>query len=88
MNRPIHKALLLLAFSALLTGCETFRQTLRPGNRTAKPQAAESAGPELQGPDAVLDVKSATPKPFFKPSRLTGGLSDEAREIEGDMGIR
>lgn len=88
MNRPVHKVLLVLALSTLLTGCETLRQTLRPGSRTAKHQTAEGAESELQGPDVILDVKSATPKPFFKPSRLTGGLSDEAREIEGDMGIR
>ena len=54
----------------------------------ASPRRRRGGESELQGPDVVLDVKSATPKPFFKPSRLTGGLSDEAREIEGDMGIR
>ncbi len=32
--------------------------------------------------------ESIAPKGFFKPSRLPGALSDEAREVESHLGIQ
>ena len=84
----IVSALATLALAHGLTGCETLRQTLRL-ERSHEDKADEAEGkPEAAAEkDAPLDVQSPTPKPFFKPSRLSGAMSDEGRDIERDLGI-
>ncbi|MBY0398479.1 MAG: hypothetical protein K2X91_18695 [Thermoleophilia bacterium] len=84
----------LVALSALTlaaAGCESMRQSM--GLRSAETDAAvdladRPGGEPAPGIDTPLDVKSEKPAPFFKNSRLSGGLSDQAREIERDLGIR
>lgn len=69
----------LFLVSACLCGCETLRHEHRP-----KPieTADDSDDPNLG------EVQSKPPKGFFKGSRLPGGLSPEAREIENNFGIQ
>jgi hypothetical protein len=70
-----------------LAGCETLRQSRRARDDDHFQKAA-SADNEPGG-DKVLDVQSSLEerKPFFKPSRLSGAMSSEGREIERDLGI-
>lgn len=90
MNRRFFRAASVYVVLSL-AGCETLRlrQNHRgpdhdPDVKHAAPERVESEG------EKILDVRSDDKKsqPFFRPSRLAGGLSSEAREIEGDMGIR
>ena len=76
-----------LASAALVAlGCETLN--LRKNHRDDDPDVKKASADEVES-TKVLDVQSdsAKPKPFFRPSRLSGGLSDEAREIESHVGI-
>ena len=84
----IVSALAALVLAPGLTGCETLRHTLRL-ERTHDGKADEAAGKAEVAPDkdVALDVQSPTPKPFFKPSRLSGAMSDEGRDIERDLGV-
>lgn len=45
---------------------------------------------ESSDTDKILDVSTdgTRQKPFFSGSRMQGGLSDEAREIESHMGVK
>jgi hypothetical protein len=72
-----------------LTGCEPLRHNLRRRD-SAKDDAVSRAVDDEHEGEQVLDVRSSheKPRPFFKSSRLPSGLSSEAREIEGDLGIR
>jgi hypothetical protein len=78
-------ALLLLSVPAL-TGCESLRQGLHDGESVRDDHKGDGGGSKT---DEVLDVQSSQdkPKPFFKSTRLPGGLSSESRAIERDMGI-
>jgi hypothetical protein len=78
---------LFLGLCLVFTGCESMRNSLRPKDGHAKETAAKTEHDGETGSDEVLDVKSSKPSPFFKPSRLSGAMSDEGREIERDLGI-
>lgn len=92
MKRRILRMGLVLA-GALpgLLGCEHDRAFFRS-------QRGNDDGQHLsQGIEAVesdpskisaVDADDETPKSFFKNNRRTGGLSAQAREIEGHFGIR
>jgi hypothetical protein len=78
------------AFPGLL-GCEHHRSFFRPEEGSHDRQQAS------QGVDAVesdtskieaVDSDGRSPKSFFQNNRRTGGLSSEAREIEGHFGIQ
>ncbi|MGE3821657.1 MAG: hypothetical protein AB7I30_19775 [Isosphaeraceae bacterium] len=84
--RKVGLAMVLLGASSTLIGCESIRQSL--GLRTNGTESTIPAEEEEIGVDTPLDVKSARPRAFFQNSRLSGGLSDQAREIERDLGIR
>lgn len=89
MPRTIQKvgmALTLAVFLPTLSGCETIRQAM--GLRTNSGGTGDPADSNEIGEDTPLDVKSTRPRAFFQNSRLSGGLSDQAREIERDLGIR
>lgn len=68
----------LLLVCACFCGCETLRQRHEPKLETSD----DSDEPNLG------EVHSKPPKGFFKGSRLPGGLSPEAREIESNFGIQ
>ena len=77
-RRQFIMAVGLLGFD--LCGCETSRQA-RMAQR----------GDSVDEPDDeahAVGVRARPPKGFFKGSRLPGGLSPEAREIENDFGIQ
>ena len=83
-------ALLLATHS----GCERYRQILRNSDPDVIPASSEVKAKPKGGEDEpdstkVLDVQSDVKKarPFFRPSRLSGALTDEGREIERDLGI-
>jgi hypothetical protein len=90
MKRRYLRVPLTLVFASCLalTGCESLHHNLRSQDRDPEVKNA-SAETETSDADKVLDVKSdgKTKKPFFSATRLSGGLSSEAREIESDMGI-
>ena len=75
-----------------LTGCETLRsrqQALHPSGHD--PDVAHASVENVESESKkILDVQTdgKKTKPFFRSSRLSSGLSDEAREIENDLGIR
>jgi hypothetical protein len=85
--RGFSTTLLFLGLWPLLTGCESMRNSVRHNDSHAKETAAKTEHDGEPGSDEVLDVKSSKPRPFFKPSRLSGAMSDEGREIERDLGI-
>ena len=83
---PFTLGVLLLA-----SGCEALN--LRRHHRDdalddKNASAAAAPGSDVES-TKILDVQSdsSKPKPFFKSSRLSGGLSDEAREIERHVGV-
>ena len=82
-------AALALVFSCLtLAGCELLHHNLRENDRDGEVKHASGETAD-DATDKVLDVQ-ADPKKgksFFRPSRLSSGLSSEAREIENDLGI-
>ena len=90
MNRRYPGVALALVTSCaiLAAGCEPLHHNLRPKDRD--PEVAHASGEAVESAgDKILDVQSdgKAAKPFFRSSRLSGGLSDEAREIEGSLGI-
>lgn len=90
MKRPVLSTIVfLLAGLFSMPGCDWPHQGLRRKARDADAEKAVSKEDEVDS-NKILDVQSdpAKPKPFFRPSGLAGGLSDEAREIESHMGIR
>ncbi len=93
MNQRSLGVKLTLNFACLvgltLAGCESLHHGLQPKDRD--PEVAHASAESTESDeDKVLDVKSdsKTKVPFFKSSRLSGGLSPEARDIEKDMGIQ
>lgn len=76
-------------WGTLLTfpGCDWPHQGVR--RRGQEPGLAHEGDDDVES-TKILDVQSdpLKPKPFFRSSRLSGGLSDEAREIESHVGIR
>lgn len=78
----------VISFCLATAGCDWPNHNLRRDHDKDVSKTSDSA--EESDTSKVLDVQSdpAKPKSFFKPSRLSGGLSDEAREIEKDMGIK
>ncbi len=92
MGRFFRMGLVLgLAFSGL-PGCEHHRSLLRPkedasvGKSSYKEKEIDAVESDTSKIEAV-DSDGANPKSFFKNNRRTGGLSSEAREIEGHFGI-
>jgi hypothetical protein len=73
---------LALGTCLAFTGCETLHHNVHP---SASEEPATEAKPETGG-NEPRDVQSPK-QSFFKPSRLPGGMSDEGREIERDLGI-
>jgi hypothetical protein len=76
----------LFGLLPFLSGCTETRPWLR--SRSDDQARFHPADDETgDNPDKVLDVKSGT-RPFFTNSRLSGGLSSEARDIERSLGIQ
>jgi hypothetical protein len=73
---------------AFVGGCQTLGRPRRNQEDSDVTRAAAS-GDEVES-NKILDVQSdsSNGRPFFRASRLPGGLSDEAREIESHMNIR
>ncbi|GAC1470989.1 MAG: hypothetical protein NVSMB9_16640 [Isosphaeraceae bacterium] len=89
LNRRIQRlALVLLTCVSGLAGCESLHQNLRARTPEADTPHGLSERDEVES-NKILDVQSDPVKrrPFFRSSRLPGGLSDEAREIESHVGI-
>lgn len=82
--RAVFVPALVLGSVLGISGCDS----LRHGVRSEKSESgADHAEAVPSGGNQVLDVRSSSKQPFFRPSRLPGGLSDESREIERDLGI-
>jgi hypothetical protein len=77
-------ASVFLAACLVLVGCDATRSRMRHASTNDPPTEKKS---EAEGSE-VLDVKPQSKLPFFRPSRLPGGMSDESREIERDLGIK
>jgi hypothetical protein len=72
-RRFLRIGLIIGSALALLPGCESLDHYRRPRSfEDVKPEAEESS--ESKG--------------FFKPSRVSGAMSSEGREIEQSLGIR
>jgi hypothetical protein len=90
MNRRLLGVTLTLVLSCLsMAGCQWLNHGLRSQDRDPDVTQATAEAVGSDG-DKVLDVQDngKQAKPFFRPSRLSGGLSSEAREIENNLGIR
>jgi hypothetical protein len=88
-RRPVVTFLALVACTVLaLAGCETLQQRKLTSDHDPELKHASGDAAPTEG-DKVLDVQSDVKKskPFFRSSRLSSGLSSEAREIEGDLGV-
>ncbi|WP_165248314.1 hypothetical protein [Paludisphaera soli] len=92
-RRTLGPAILLTACATLATGCDTLRPSSRKRAEAAEPVEARS----VDQPEAVdfsgskvpgIDSTAKNPTPFFKNSRLSGGLSEEARDIERSLGVK
>ncbi len=88
-RRTFGFGLSFLTVSLALPGCDLPHHGLRRRGRDADAAEASTKTDEVES-NKIYDVQSdpAKPRPFFKGSRLQGGLSDEAREIESHVGIR
>ena len=91
MNRRFFGVALTLVCCSCVTlaGCEWLHQGLR-SKSDRDPAVAHASGESVESEgDKILDVRSDSKKlkPFFRSSRLSGGLSSEAKEIENDLGI-
>ncbi|MDG3005293.1 hypothetical protein [Paludisphaera mucosa] len=73
------------AFSA--AGCDTLKPSTRKHAEAVKADEVEAVGGSAEKV-LGLDADPKKPAPFFKNSRKTGGLSDEARDIEASLGVR
>lgn len=87
-------ATMMVVTAALAAGCQSLRQAIRGSGQdsasvmTKTRHLSESSA--LDGdPAKILAVDSdpQKPKPFFRNSRRSGGLSTEAREIESHLGV-
>jgi hypothetical protein len=79
IRRILRLGLILVCGSAALPGCETLQHNARPRSENDEPIATEAKAEE--------SGESTSPKKFFKPSRLSGAWSSEAREVERDLGV-
>ncbi len=91
MNRRYFGVAMALVSCGLpLYGCQSLNHGSRGKDRDpdVAPASAETKSIESGG-DKVLDVQSdgKEAKPFFRSSRLSSGLSPEAREVENSLGI-
>jgi hypothetical protein len=81
MNRRILGLGLCLVCSCIgLGGCELLDHEKRSKSNAAVHEHEEGA-------EKVGAVESAPPKGFFSNSRLSGGLSSEARDVERNLGV-
>ncbi len=86
-RRYLSIGLLAVGFAAAATGCEVL-------DRRSKASAeADPADPIAPAEAQVPEDRDETPKStgisrFYKASKRPGGLSDEAREIEGHFNIQ
>lgn len=85
-------ACLLTACAALAAGCDTLKpSTRRHADRAEstearaadEPEGVDFSGSKVPG----IDSDSKNPTKFFKNNRLSGGLSEEARDIERSLGV-
>jgi hypothetical protein len=74
-RRIMGLGLALISACSFLAGCESL-------GHGAKSKASEDSIA-----DKVDSVKPEPSKGFFKPSRLSGAMSSEGREVERDLGI-
>ena len=89
MRRRIIGPACLLAIGATLhLGCEPLHSSTRKKVEPVKDEVVSEAD-EAQGKaTAVTSDGTPSKSPFFKNSRLRGGLSDEARDIEASLGVK
>lgn len=91
MNRRVFGLHVGVAWAcAFLVGCvpnQFLRKSLR--DEEVIPSSATEEAKSERETDQILDVRSdgQDKKPFFKPSRRSGALSDEARDIERNLGV-
>jgi hypothetical protein len=68
---------LLVAAVLAMPGCETLQHNLRTSSGRDAPREAEAKAEE-----------ASEARGFFKPSRVSGAMSSEGREIEQSLGVR
>jgi hypothetical protein len=79
IRRILRLGLILVFGSSALPGCETLQHNARTRSEDDEPIATEAKS---------ADSSDSSPaKGFFKPSRLSGAWSSEAREVERDLGV-
>lgn len=87
-RRILGPACLLAICAALPAGCEPLHSSTRKKAEPVKEEVIEEAD-EVRGKVTAVTSDGAPSKsPFFKNSRLRGGLSDEARDIEASLGVK
>jgi hypothetical protein len=86
LRRILRLGLILACGVPALPGCETLKHETRPRSGPDEPRPAK-AQPETG--EAQPESGESTPaKGFFKPSRLSGALSSEGRDIERSLGVQ
>lgn len=87
MNRRFLGLGLSLVWACLnLTGCELLDQNKRSSSNEAI-QEYDHEQEYTESGEKSGAVESAPPKGFFTKSRLSGGLSSEARNVERNLGV-
>ncbi|MHC5537120.1 hypothetical protein ACYOEI_02650 [Singulisphaera rosea] len=79
--RNFRLGLAMLYACTALGGCDLLRHETRSESHDS---ASDDESDEESKPGKI---KSEAPRGFFKSTRLPGGMSDEGREIERDLGI-
>lgn len=91
-RRIIGPACVLTACAAIVSsGCETLRPSTRKQVEDVTEEVAVEAEDIARGSASKIPSVTSDPRkpsPFFKNNRLTGGLSDQARDIESSLGVR
>jgi hypothetical protein len=79
IRRILRLGLILVCGGSALPGCETLQHNARPRSEDDEPVATEAKSEDAS--------ETSSPKKFFKPSRLSGAWSSEARDVERDLGV-
>ncbi len=74
-RRVLAPALSLLCLFPALSGCESMKEHRKQSDEAAKTT------------DESSQADATKPSSFFKPTRLSGGLSSESRDIERQLGV-
>jgi hypothetical protein len=80
--------LLVGCLSASLTGCDTWSPRSQFLRKNADTSIETNTTTRAIGGDEEISDATSAPKGFFKDTRMSGGWSSEAAEIEKHLGVQ